>query len=258
MEINWFTVVAQIINFLVLVWLMKRYLYQPILQAIDEREKKIAGDISDAKSKMAEAKREQDEFQEKNDAFDRHKRKLMDQATLEAKDELQKLLEDVKKEAAAVKQKLEDASKELQKNLSNEISQKTQNEVFSITKKVLSELASTNLEEQSVHVFINKIKAITGKDKKQFIDAFHGDSSPILIKSAFDLPDKEQKNIKMAIAGILGEESNYVFKTDAKMITGIELVAKSYKLSWSLAAYVNSLEKNISATMNETRTAVKK
>ena len=56
MQINWFTVIAQIVNFLVLVWLMKKYLYQPILQAIDEREKKIAAELADAISKVAEAK----------------------------------------------------------------------------------------------------------------------------------------------------------------------------------------------------------
>ena len=60
MQINWFTVIAQIINFLILVWLMKKYLYKPILQAIDEREKKIATELADAKSKVAEAKSEQD------------------------------------------------------------------------------------------------------------------------------------------------------------------------------------------------------
>ena len=40
MKINWFTVIAQLVNFLILVWLMKRFLYKPILNAIDEREKK--------------------------------------------------------------------------------------------------------------------------------------------------------------------------------------------------------------------------
>ena len=44
MLIDWFTVSAQAVNFLILVWLMKRYLYQPILVAIDAREKRIAAD----------------------------------------------------------------------------------------------------------------------------------------------------------------------------------------------------------------------
>jgi len=42
MLIDWFTVGAQALNFLILVWLMKRFLYKPVLHAIDEREMRIA------------------------------------------------------------------------------------------------------------------------------------------------------------------------------------------------------------------------
>jgi F-type H+-transporting ATPase subunit b len=37
MLIDWFTVGAQVLNFLILVWLLKRFLYGPILDAIDAR-----------------------------------------------------------------------------------------------------------------------------------------------------------------------------------------------------------------------------
>ena len=56
MLIDWFTVGAQVLNFLVLVWLMKRFLYKPILDAIDAREKGIATELADADAKKAEAK----------------------------------------------------------------------------------------------------------------------------------------------------------------------------------------------------------
>ena len=55
MPIDWFTVVAQAINFLILVWLLKRFLYKPILHAIDEREKGIAAQLAQAEAKKAEA-----------------------------------------------------------------------------------------------------------------------------------------------------------------------------------------------------------
>ena len=48
MSIDWVTVLAQIANFLVLLWLLKRFLYRPILNGIDAREAAIAQRISDA------------------------------------------------------------------------------------------------------------------------------------------------------------------------------------------------------------------
>ncbi|MDP3428826.1 MAG: F0F1 ATP synthase subunit B, partial [Desulfomicrobium sp.] len=55
MLIDWFTVGAQVVNFLVLVWLMKRFLYKPILGAIDAREERIAKELADGQRMQAEA-----------------------------------------------------------------------------------------------------------------------------------------------------------------------------------------------------------
>ena len=57
MLIDWFTVGAQAVNFIILVWLLKRYLYKPILNAVDAREKRIAAELADADAKKTEAKR---------------------------------------------------------------------------------------------------------------------------------------------------------------------------------------------------------
>ena len=48
MLIDWFTVGAQAVNFIILVWLLKRFLYKPILNAIDAREKRIATELAAA------------------------------------------------------------------------------------------------------------------------------------------------------------------------------------------------------------------
>ena len=50
MLIDWFTVGAQVLNFLILIWLLKRFLYKPILHAIDEREERIATELANADS----------------------------------------------------------------------------------------------------------------------------------------------------------------------------------------------------------------
>jgi len=60
MSIDWITVIAQIANFLVLVWLLKRFLYRPILDGIDAREAEITRRMAEAgeaekKAQAAEA-----------------------------------------------------------------------------------------------------------------------------------------------------------------------------------------------------------
>src|ERR1700733_11157535 len=105
MPIDWFTVVAQAINFLILVWLLKRFLYKPILHAIDEREKGIAAQLAEAEAKKAEAQQERDDYQHKNETFDQERAALLTKATDEAKAERQRLLDEVRKETDALRAK---------------------------------------------------------------------------------------------------------------------------------------------------------
>ena len=105
MLIDWFTVGAQALNFLILVWLLKRFLYKPILDAVDAREKRIAAELADADAKKAEAKKERDEFQHKNEEFDQQRAALLSKATEEAKAERQRLLDEARKAADALSAK---------------------------------------------------------------------------------------------------------------------------------------------------------
>ena len=109
MLIDWFTVGAQAINFLILVWLLKRFLYKPILHAIDAREKRIAAQLADAEAKKAEAEKERDAFEQKNEAFDRQRAALLKKATDEAKAERQRLLDEARRAADALGAKRQEA-----------------------------------------------------------------------------------------------------------------------------------------------------
>ena len=251
MKINWFTVIAQVINFLILVWLLRRFLYKPVLKAIDERENKIASQLKDARAKETEAKKEQEEFQKKNEEFDQKKKGLMDKAVAETKVEREKLLEAARDEAAGLRSKLDKVLKETQENLNRDIAQKTQEEVFAIARKTLADLASLSLEEQSANIFIKRLNELTTVEKKQFIQAFKTASDPILIRSAFDLPAKQQTEIKNSVNEILETKSNFQFKTAPELISGIELAANGFKLAWSISEYLNSLQNRIAETMKE-------
>ncbi|MBK5105783.1 MAG: F0F1 ATP synthase subunit B, partial [Burkholderiales bacterium] len=105
MLIDWFTVLAQVVNFLILVWLLKRFLYRPILDAIDAREQRIARELADADAKKAEAQTERDEFQHKNEAFEQQRAALMNTATEEAKTERLRLLDEARQAADALSAK---------------------------------------------------------------------------------------------------------------------------------------------------------
>ncbi|MCK4469172.1 MAG: F0F1 ATP synthase subunit B, partial [Desulfobacterales bacterium] len=79
MLIDWFTVIAQIINFLVLVYLLKCFLYGPIIKAMDKRQEKIALRLEGARKKKQEAEQEAELFLKKNKEFDSRYEEMLSQ-----------------------------------------------------------------------------------------------------------------------------------------------------------------------------------
>jgi len=256
MEINWFTVIAQLINFLILVWLLKRFLYKPILNAVHEREKKIADQLKDAEDKKAAAQQEKEEFKKKNEEFDQQKKGVMDAVVAEAASQKNQLIDGAKTEAQELIAKMTKAVKEAQENDNKLLAQNTQKQVFDITRKALESIASVNIEEHSARTFIEHLTALQEEEKQQFIDAFK--ANPIVVKSAFELSTTQRDELTAAISNVIDTKVTLEFITAPEIISGIELSTKGFKLAWSFSEYLNALNQNILGSMKEKTTPKEK
>ena len=251
MLIDWFTVVAQIVNFLILVWLLKRFLYKPILDALDAREKKIAKELADADLKKTEAKKERDEFQHKNEEFDRQRDALMNKATQEAQAERQRLLDEAREAADTLSAKRHEALLSDAHNLNQELSQRTRQEVFAIARKALTDLAASSLEERMAGVFIRRLHELEEQAKRNLGEAFKSASAPALLRSAFDLPETQRTAIQNAINETFSANIAIRFETAPELISGIELTVNGQKVAWSIADYLAALGKSVDELLKE-------
>jgi F-type H+-transporting ATPase subunit b len=251
MLIDWFTVGAQTLNFLILVWLMKRFLYKPILHAIDEREKRVATELANADKKKAEAQKENDEFKHKNEALDQQRAALLSKATDEAQAERQRLLEEARKAADALSAKGMETLRNDAHSLSQAISRRTQQEVFAIARKALSDLATTDLEERLGEVFTRRLREMDGQAKAGLDEALKTASDAALVRSAFDLPAEQRAAIQNALNETFSAEIHVRFETAPDLISGIELTTNGQKVAWSIADYLASLEKGVDELLKE-------
>ncbi len=244
MLINWFTVFAQAVNFLILVWLLKRFLYKPILRAIDDRDKGIATQLANAEAKVAEAQKERDDFQHKNQVFDQEHEALLKKARDEANSERQRLLDEARKDADAVRAKRQEALESEQRNLNVEIIRWTQKEVFSITRKTLADLASASLEERMGDVLVRRVRALSGQAKEQMATAFKTSNHTVSVHSAFDLPPAQRTAIESAVKETFAQDAQVQFETAPELVSGIEVSTNGHKVAWSIADYLATLEKS--------------
>ncbi len=251
MLIDWFTVGAQALNFLVLVWLMKRFLYKPVLDASDAREKRIALALADAALKQAAAQKERDEFQKKNDDIDRQREQWLAQARDEARAERQRLIDEARTVAETLRaKKLEALTSELQA-LHQDIARRSREEVFAVAKKVLADLAGMTLEARMSEVFARRLGELDDAAKDGLARALKTASDPVRVRSTFELTAEQRAAIKRALDETFSDDIRIQFDTTPDLVAGIELTSNGWQLAWNIADYLASLEQSVDDLVRE-------
>jgi len=246
MLIDWFTVGDQIVNFLVLVWLLQHFLYKPVLNAIDAREKRIAAELADADAKKAEAEKERTDFEDKNNVFNQHRSALLSKAADEAKSERERLIDQAKKDAESLRVTQADALRADQIRLGSEITLLAEKEIFAIARKALTDLATVSLEERVGEIFTRRLRELDPKAKQLLGDALKNSSQPALVRSAFELPADQRAAIQNALNETFSAVVRIKFEESQDVICGIELTANGQKVAWSISSYLNGLSKKVS------------
>lgn len=251
MLIDWFTVGAQVVNFLVLVWLLKRFLYKPILAAIAAREKGIAGQLSDAEAKKSDAQKQRDNFENKNKEFDQQRAALMEKAEDEAKAERAGLIETAHKDANDARIAQGVSLQVEQSKFADELTRIAKEQVFAVVRKTLHDLAGASLEDQMEAVFVERIRALSGDAKATMRAALTSSLSPSVVRSAFDLSVAQQDAIQTALNETFSANLPVRFETVKELGCGIELTGAGQKLEWNIAVYLNDLGHAVDGAINE-------
>ena len=211
MLIDWFTVGAQALNFTVLVFLMRRFLYKPILRAIDAREKKIAAELADAAAKAADAKQERDELRHEKGA------RRAARGDVEGGDglrsaERRRLLDEARRAADALSDKRQEGLRSDAKSLREAIQRRTQHEVFAIARKALTDSATTGLEERLAAAFTRRLRELDGATKAGLAKGLEAASDSALVRSAFELPADQRAVIENALDEMFSADVHVRFR----------------------------------------------
>ena len=245
MLIDWFTVAAQAVNFLILVWLMKRFLLKPVTNAIDAREKHIAAELAGADTKKTEAEKERVDFEAKNKELVDERAGLLVKADADAKAERTRLFDEARKDADGLRAKQAAALQDEQKRLSGEITRMAAGQVLDIARKTLVDLATVSLEERVGEVFTRRLRELPAAAKESLGAALKTSSEPAMVASAFDLPVEQRAAIQNALNETFHAAVSIQFQTNADAVCGIELTANGQKLGWSIDVYLKALDEQV-------------
>lgn len=247
MLINWFTVGAQLVNFGVLVWLMKRFLYQPILRAIDTRERRIATQAADLAQQTIELQKVREALKSRTEEFDRERGALLAKATTEATSQRERLLSDAHHDADAIRIQQQAATQQDAVALSDTMTHLATAEIFDVVRKTLRDLANADLEERVGAVFTRRLRALDARTKEALGAALGHLDGTAIVRSYFQLPDGERATIQNAINETFSADIPLRFETAPETICGIELTAGGQKLAWTIEEYLRLLQEKVVA-----------
>jgi F-type H+-transporting ATPase subunit b len=242
MLIDWFTVGAQLLNFLVLVWLMKRYLYGPVLAAIAAREQATAATLQDAAARLAAAQALDAQAVAKNTAFDQQRDQLLAAAVNAAQVQNAALLEQGKAADAALRAQAATALGAEQDRMSASVTLQARDAVLASVRQALADLGDDAMEDAMVRAFIRKLASLGAPERARLAGA------NAEVRSAAPLSAQQQAALTTALDAC-GVQPPLTFSCAPELVCGIELRVPGWSLAFNLDQYVHALTQHSTARL---------
>lgn len=235
MSIDWITVVAQIANFLLLVWLLKRFLYRPILNGIDAREAEISKRMHSADEARRAADAAAAEYRSQQEKLAAMQEHVVDQALQESASERERLLASAH---AKVAEELADWHKQKEREsqkFATALRRAGAETLLALTRKALHELADQTLEEAIVRHLVAQLQPIAIE-----LDQAAGDSTEAVASTRDPLPTPARVQLRGEVERLL-PATELAFTTDPEQSPGLILRIGGARVSWTIDSYTDEL-----------------
>ncbi len=235
MSIDWVTVLAQIANFLVLLWLLKRFLYRPILDGIDAREAEISKRMAAAEQAQQEAKAAENQYVKQRAQLVSEQDALLEKALAATEDQRDDLL-------AAARVKLEQEQQDWRKHLEHErqafntrLQQSGSDALLRLTRKALHDLADETLEDAIVRHIGKQLQPMVGELRQAAAD-----SKKAQVTTRDALAKDTQALLQSEVQQWLPDVA-LSFATDAQQAPGLIMQVGGAQVAWTTDSYMDEL-----------------
>lgn len=244
MQIDWITVVAQVVNFLILVYLLRRFLYQPVMRAMQAREQLIAERLQQSEQREQQALAQGRSLQAQQETFDRESAQRLMDAQQAAQAHHQSLLETARREVEARRTRwLQELSQTQQLHLQR-IQPLAAAALTRAARQLLTELADADLEQQALRSFFRQLDALD-HGALELLRKSARRAGRLRVSCAFEPDADTRARIRRALQHHLFEaqepEIEIEFRRVPALVCGIELDVEGRKVGWTLDTLLQGL-----------------
>ncbi|HRW81112.1 MAG TPA: hypothetical protein P5285_10025 [Desulfomonilia bacterium] len=251
MHIDWFVFAAQIVNFFILVALLKFFLYDRIVKAMDARQARIASRLDEAERLKDEARARVVELEEKNQELVEKTGEMLNQASRDAQAERGRLMALVSQEAQQSRRRWRESLLRERQVFFEELRSKAGEFMFATIRRILKDLADEDLEDRMVQVFTRLVRGIDAGQQELLKRSLDSGTPEITLRSAFELKPDQRRKILDAIGPYVSTDVAYRYEVSDSPLAGIELMTHGYRLAWSIGDHLAALEEDFSRTLRE-------
>jgi len=241
MHIDWFVFLCQIVHLLLLLWLLKKFLYGRIIGAMDAREAKIANTFEEAEKARDAARAAESQYEQRLQRLETEYEGMMNSARQEAESRRKEMMDLARAEVDRLQERWLETVRSERDAFLQELRRMAGTQIYAITRRVLRDLADVELEKRIVEILMERIEAMDEEERRKFRDSV-AEGGFITVQSAFDIPPDEQRRLDEAIHRHISDGAEVVFERTDDVMTGYELKSDGHKIAWSIKDYVDSLE----------------
>lgn len=242
MQIDWITVAAQIINFLVLVWLLNRFLYGPVSRAMKAREARIAERLRAASEREEKARAEAEKYQELRARLNADREALMDEAREQAATLRKSLVAEIRAETAELRRAWQEEVEAEKCSFIKQTREQAADAFVELVRAALSDLATAEIEDMIAARFVDELYRLNADAAKRLQKAAAENGGVIRVRSTFELTPQRRKQVAAAARRVISETASVEFEQAGELTCGIELRSGSQIIRWSLDSYLDDLE----------------
>jgi F-type H+-transporting ATPase subunit b len=245
MKFDFWTFLFQIVNFVVLLFILKRLLFKPIREIMEKRRKTISDALGEAGDMKKEAERLKGELNEELRRQKKVRKEVEAEMRTEVDEERVRLIECARKDAERVIEK-ERALYEMEKRkFENDLTKHAADMVSDYAVRMLRDVADEELHRGILRKFHDGVKDMAA----DIAGAMHGDGPlSFTVVSAFPLSDDETVSIRKGLETSLDNTINVTFETDAALIAGIMIRVDDRVYDFSLQGQIRTLKEKLGGT----------
>lgn len=235
MAIDWTTFTLEIINFLVLVWILQHFLYRPVLETVARRRAGIERTLAEARDTEIRARALQAQFENRLADWEQEKAALRARFEQELTAERSRQMQALAHALAQERERSAAQEAHRQEALRLELETQALEQARRFATALLARLASPELEARLVDACIEDFAALPADQLDGIAVAARTPGARVLIASAFPLTEAQQKRIGAALAARLGASPALDFRVDATLRAGLRLALGPWRMHFSLA-----------------------